>query len=73
MMLLNVCQKQVPTSELYKQYGTIQLPELFIVIQHHVFFDVFDIKISVFSQYLLSMENDLSTGAEVDWALCNSA
>ena len=32
------------------EHHSIQLPELFIVIQEHVAFGVFDIKISVFDQ-----------------------
>ena len=34
----------------FNKHHTIQLPELFAVIEQHVFFDIFDIKIFVFSR-----------------------
>ena len=37
------------------------------MVQHHKFFYVIIIKISVFLSNLLSIENDLSTAAEVGW------
>ena len=39
----------------------------FIMVQHRKFFYVIIIKISVFLSNLLSIENDLSTAAEVGW------
>ena len=59
--------------DVFNENHTVQLPELFIVIQHYVLSDVFDIKFLSFLSNLLSMENDLLTGVEVGWAFCNSA
>ena len=52
---------------------TQKLPNLFILMQHQVFFDIFWFKIPIFSQYLFSIENDGSTVAEIGWAFCNNA
>ena len=51
----------------------VKLSELFMVIQHHIFFDILLFNISIFPQYILGIENDRSTVAEVDWAFCNDA
>ena len=36
--------------QFFNKHHATQLPELFIAIEQHVFFDIFHMKISVFSQ-----------------------